>query len=68
MAANYLHGVETVEMLTGARPVSIVKSAVIGLVGIAPVGAKNALTLVQSSADAAQFGSQVPGFSISSSS
>ena len=64
MAANYLHGVETVEMLTGARPVSIVKSAVIGLVGIAPMGAKNALTLVQSSADAAQFGSQVPGFSI----
>jgi phage tail sheath protein FI len=64
MAANYLHGVETIELKKGPVPVSVVKSAVIGLVGIAPKGAKNTLTLVQNPLDAAQFGSEVPGFSI----
>lgn len=64
MAANYLHGVETIELKKGPVPVSVVKSAVIGLVGIAPKGAKNTLTLVQSAQDAAQFGSELPGFTI----
>lgn len=35
MAANYLHGVETIEIETGPRPVKAVKSAVIGLIGTA---------------------------------
>jgi phage tail sheath protein FI len=64
MAANYLHGVETIELKKGPVPVSVVKSAVIGLVGIAPKGAKNTLTLVQNAQDAAQFGSELPGFTI----
>lgn len=64
MAANYLHGVETIELKKGPVPVSVVKSAVIGLVGIAPIGAKNVLTLVQNAEDAAQFGSELPGFTI----
>ena len=64
MAANYLHGVETIELNIGPRPISVVKSAVIGLVGVAPKGPTQTLTLVQSQADAAQFGSLVPGFSI----
>lgn len=64
MAANYLHGVETIELKKGPVPVQVVKSAVIGLVGIAPKGAKNTLTLVQSAQDAAQFGSELPGFTI----
>ncbi|CAG75673.1 bacteriophage tail sheath protein (partial), partial [Pectobacterium atrosepticum SCRI1043] len=38
LAANYLHGVETIEVETGARPVKTVKSAVIGLIGTAPQG------------------------------
>ncbi len=38
MAANYLHGVETIEIETGPRPVKAVKSAVIGLIGTAPCG------------------------------
>ncbi|HYH17501.1 MAG TPA: phage tail sheath subtilisin-like domain-containing protein [Azospirillum sp.] len=37
MPANFLHGVETVEVTKGARPVRAVKTAVIGLVGTAPV-------------------------------
>ncbi len=64
MAANYLHGVETIELKKGPVPVSVVKSAVIGLVGTAPIGPKNTLTLVQNAQDAAQFGSELPGFTI----
>ncbi len=64
MAANYLHGVETVEVLIGARPVQVVKSSVIALVGTAPEGPANELTLVLSERDAAQFGGKIPGFTI----
>lgn len=64
MAANYLHGVETIELAIGPRPIRVVKSAVIGLVGISPVGPKQTLTLVQSQADAAEFGKNIPGFNI----
>jgi len=64
MAANYLHGVETIELNKGPVPISVVKSAVIGLVGIAPKGPVNTLTIVQNAQDAAQFGAEVPGFSI----
>ncbi len=35
MPANFLHGVETIELLAGPRPVRQVKTAVIGLVGTA---------------------------------
>lgn len=37
MAANFLHGVETVEINDGAVPIRLVKTAVIGLVGTAPI-------------------------------
>lgn len=60
----FLHGVETIELKQGAITVQAVRSAVIGVVGIAPRGALNTLTLVQNQTDAAQFGGQVPGFSI----
>lgn len=62
--ANYLHGVETVDVLKGALPVRVVKSSVIGLVGIAPNGPKNTPVLVLSEQDHAQFGDQLPGFTI----
>lgn len=62
---NYLHGVETITLSAGPKPVQVVKSAVIALVGIAPTEyAKNVLTLVQNDTDAAAFGKQVPGFNI----
>lgn len=65
MPASYLHGVETIEIQKGARPITVVKSAVIGLVGIAPKGTPNSLTLVLNAQDAATtFGSELPGFSI----
>ena len=37
MPANFLHGVETIEIEKGPRPIRAVKSAVIGLVGTAPI-------------------------------
>lgn len=64
MAANYLHGVETIEVERGPRPVRTVKSAVIGLIGTAPIGTVNVTTLSLSEKDAAQFGPQLPGFTI----
>ncbi|MFN3437795.1 MAG: phage tail sheath subtilisin-like domain-containing protein [Acidovorax sp.] len=65
MAANFLHGVESIEIEKGPRPVRIVKTAVIGLIGTAPVGQANSPVLVLSDKQAALFGGlQVPGFSI----
>ncbi len=61
MAANFLHGVETVEVKNGSVPITVVKSAVVGLVGTAPTGPVNEPTLVLSSDDAALFGSTSGG-------
>lgn len=64
MPASFLHGIETLTLNDGPVPVTIVKSGVIGLVGIAPAGPKNLLVEVNGVNDAAQFGSPVPGFNI----
>lgn len=64
MGASFLHGVETIEINKGPRPVRAVRSAVIALVGIAPKGPQQELTLVQSDTQAAKFGLQIPGFTI----
>ncbi len=61
---DFLHGVETIELSAGSVPVTVVKSAVIGLVGIAPKGPSQVLTLVSNKTDAAQFGSPLTGFTI----
>ena len=60
----YLHGVETIEIEQGGRPVTVVRSSVIALVGTAPIGSANTPVLVLSPNDAAQFGQQLPGFTI----
>ena len=39
MPASFLHGIETIEISTGPVPITVVKSAVIGLVGSAPLWA-----------------------------
>jgi phage tail sheath protein FI len=64
MAANYLHGVETIEVERGQRPVKTVKSAVIALIGTAPIGPTNEPTLWLSEKNSAEWGSQLPGFTI----
>lgn len=37
MPANFLHGVETITIESGGKPIRVVKSAVIGIVGTAPI-------------------------------
>lgn len=64
MPANYLHGVETVTIEQGPVPVTVVKSNVIGLIGIAPIGTAQTPIWVKGVNDAAQFGKLVPGFNI----
>ncbi|HHS7810304.1 phage tail sheath subtilisin-like domain-containing protein [Pseudomonas putida] len=64
MPANYLHGIETTEIERGPRPIRVVKSAVIALIGTAPTGPINELTLCLNDTHAAQFGPHTAGFSI----
>jgi len=72
MAANFLHGVETIEINKGPRPIRGVKTAVVGLVGTAPVfevdgslASVNRPVLILSDRDAARyFGTQIPGYTI----
>lgn len=56
MAANFLHGAETIEVNKGPVPVRVVKSAVIGLVGVSPLGPRQQLVQLLAEKDAAQFG------------
>jgi phage tail sheath protein FI len=73
--ASFLHGVEVLEIQVGPRPVQVVKSAVVGLIGTAPQWAvpstnspaapgKNKLMLVGSPRDASAFGPLIKGYSI----
>lgn len=64
MPAAFLHGVETITLDRSPRPVQQARSAVIGVVGIAPAGPVNQPTLLLSPADAAQFGKAYAGFSL----
>src|ERR1700688_4519383 len=73
MPASFLHGIELIEVPNGPVAVTVVKSAVIGLVGTAPswaVGspsvalAPNTPTLVSSALDAANFGPIIRGYTI----
>jgi len=59
MPEQFLHGVEVVEIDSGARPIRTVKSSVIGLVGTAPKGPVNTPVLIAGSRKeaVAQFGS-----------
>lgn len=61
---SFLHGVETIELQKGPRIVRVPRTAIIGLVGTAPRGPVNTLTVVRNAQDAAQFGEQLPGFTI----
>ena len=72
MSANFLHGVETIEVEKGGRSIKSVKTAVIGLVGTAPIyeiteenQTVNEPTLITSDTDAVKyFGSVKSGYSI----
>lgn len=60
----FLHGAETIVVYVGPTAIQVARAGVIALFGIAPIGPKNTLTVVNSAKTAAQFGEQVPGFNI----
>lgn len=61
----FLHGVETINVQKGAVTVQSVRTAVIGLVGIAPKGDANTLTVISSAREGVEtFGAELPGFTI----
>lgn len=70
MAANFLHGVETIEIDRGPRPIRQVKTAVVGLICTAPIFAVaaadariNEPVLITSDVDAARYaGAQRAGY------
>lgn len=72
MPANFLHGVETIEIEKGSRPIRGVKTAVIGLVGTAPIQdvepaykTINKPVLILNERDGVKyFGPQRPGYTI----
>jgi len=74
MPANFLHGVETIEIKKGTRTIKTVKTAVIGLVGTAPINTVNTEyktinkpTLITNEKDGAlYFGQETSGFTIPS--
>ena len=53
---QFLHGTETIDVSQGTTTVREVRSGIIGLVGTAPLGDVNTLTICLSSTDDAQFG------------
>ncbi len=72
MAANFLHGVETIIIEKGPRPITGVKTAVIGLVGTAPIQTVDAANktinqpvVIRNPVDAAKyFGENTTGYTI----
>ncbi|MDD3012615.1 MAG: phage tail sheath subtilisin-like domain-containing protein [Candidatus Gastranaerophilales bacterium] len=72
MPANYLHGVETIEVEKGSRSIKTVKTSVIGLIGTAPVQDVDAAditinqpVLITNEKDAQKyFGEQKEGYTI----
>lgn len=54
MAANYLHGVETIEVEQGSRPITVIKAGVVGIIGTSAYADKNTPILITSPSDAAE--------------
>lgn len=59
-----LHGVATQTVTTPSGNIEVIKSSIVALVGIAPLGPVNQLTLCNNATDDAQFGKPLPGFNI----
>ena len=72
MPASFLHGVETIEITKGARTITTVKTAVVGIVGTAPIEdvedeykTINTPTLIMNEIEAVRyFGNHKAGFTI----
>ena len=58
--ADFLHGIEHINVTSDTVPVNDIVTAVIGLVGTADKGDTNVLTLCKSAVDDAAFGTKEP--------
>ena len=58
------HGVDVAEVPSGGGSIQTAATSIIGLIGYAPRGAKNSLTICNNPNDDSQFGVAVEGFSI----
>jgi len=56
MPVDFLHGVETIEIVSSSGTLTTVKTSVIGLIGTAATGDKNKLKLCTGEGDDSQFG------------
>lgn len=54
MAVNFLHGVETIEIQAGVRPIKAVKTAVVGLIGTDYRLPLNSVTVIRNEQDSAE--------------
>ena len=61
---NFLHGAETINKTSGTRVVNEIRSSIIGLIGTAPKGTANTITICQNDSDDAQFGSRHDNYTI----
>ena len=61
MAAAFHHGTETIRIDGGSSPVYAVDGAITAIIGTAPVGPVNQLTVCQTNKDFAQFGQNLTG-------
>lgn len=61
MAAAFHHGTETIRIDGGSVPVYTVDGAITAIIGTAPTGAVNELTVCQTKKDFAQFGGELTG-------
>lgn len=72
MPASFLHGIETIEVDKGARTIQTVKTAVIGLIGTAPIDTVNEeyktvnepVLIINETQAAQYFGNSKAGFTI----
>jgi phage tail sheath protein FI len=63
----FFHGVETINVPSSTQPAAAVETAVIGLVGVAPIGSVNTMKLCASKQDDEQFGGNLYPMSINRS-
>lgn len=61
MAAAFHHGTETIRIDGGSSPVYTVDGAITAIIGTAPIGRPNELTVCQTLKDFAQFGAALTG-------
>ncbi len=61
---DFLHGAETINKTSGTRVVNEIRSSIVGIIGTAPKGVANTITICQNDSDDAQFGSRDEHYTI----